>query len=134
MDKVKSKLTLLSVQDFIRASMTCINHFYRHNATSYNELGNRLHHLFTAQEHLYAYLDPMKWGSVSRPSSRIEVSSGPKDVGQSSCNAQLYMSKLDIQKLVSLIVVGSFHYKLDVVGLSVLACALTLYHVSRLFL
>ncbi|KAI8788313.1 zinc finger FYVE domain-containing protein 26 [Biomphalaria glabrata] len=57
----------LFMKDYIRASMTCVSHFYQKSATSYLDLFGRMQFLYTAQQHLQAYLDPSQWGSVPHP-------------------------------------------------------------------
>ncbi|CAL1527591.1 unnamed protein product [Lymnaea stagnalis] len=61
----------LFMKDYIRASMTCITHFYQRGAHSYLDLSGRMQFLFTAQQHLQAYLDPSQWGSVHHPLAPI---------------------------------------------------------------
>ncbi|KAK6181134.1 hypothetical protein SNE40_009062 [Patella caerulea] len=55
------------MKDYLRAAMTCISHFYQQGCQSYLDLAKRIQYLFTAQQHMNAYLDPSKWGSVKHP-------------------------------------------------------------------
>lgn len=74
------KLLIFIFQDFIRAAMTCINHFYHEGAQSYLDLAGRLQFLFIAQEHMQAYLDPQKWGAVRHPLVSPSTPPVPVDV------------------------------------------------------
>ncbi|KAK3587800.1 hypothetical protein CHS0354_042763 [Potamilus streckersoni] len=57
----------LFMKDFIRAGMTCFTYFYTHGARSYLDLAKSIQHLFSAQQHMQAYLDPTQWGNVRHP-------------------------------------------------------------------
>lgn len=98
----------LLMKDFLRAAMTCITHFYQHGAQTYLNLAGRLEFLFVAQEHMQAYLDPQRWGSVrhplvtpathtSPPVSGSPRTQGGEGAGEQAC-AQLSMSKEDVVK------------------------------------
>ena len=54
-------------QDFIRAGVTCYTYFYQQGAQSYIDLARKIQYLFTAQQHMQAYLDPAQWGNVQHP-------------------------------------------------------------------
>ncbi|KAL3872697.1 hypothetical protein ACJMK2_035906 [Sinanodonta woodiana] len=57
----------LFMKDFIRAGMTCFTSFYAEGAQSYLDLAKRIQHLFSAQQHMQAYLDHTQWGNVKHP-------------------------------------------------------------------
>ncbi|KAL4238418.1 hypothetical protein ACF0H5_003126 [Mactra antiquata] len=59
----------LFMKDFIRAGMSCFTYFYQEGAQNYLDLSRRINHLFTAQQHMQAYLDPTHWGNVQHPLS-----------------------------------------------------------------
>ncbi|ESP02327.1 hypothetical protein LOTGIDRAFT_238051 [Lottia gigantea] len=65
------------MKDYLRAAMTCITHFYQQGCQSYLDLNKHIQYLFTAQQHMQAYLDPSKWGSVKHP---FNSTSGKKGV------------------------------------------------------
>lgn len=50
------------MQDFVRASMTCIR-FYQAEARSYSNLAYKIDHLYEAQKHLQVGLDGTQWGT-----------------------------------------------------------------------
>lgn len=57
----------LFMKDYIRAGITCYTYFYQQGAQSYIDLARRIQYLFTAQQHMQAYLDPAQWGNVQHP-------------------------------------------------------------------
>ncbi|XP_076441937.1 uncharacterized protein LOC143280973 isoform X2 [Babylonia areolata] len=95
------------MKDFLRAAMTCINHFYQHGAHSYLDLAKRLQFLFIAQEHMQAFLDPLKWGAVRHPSvsppSPIGGDSPLRSQAAQQAAAQMCMSKEDIARNIRVI-------------------------------
>ena len=110
-DSLRSHVILLHAnklsQDFLRAAMTCITHFYQQGAQSYLDLASRLQFLFIAQEHMQAFLDPVKWGAVRHPAvSPLTPTRGDKhssrqpDGGSAGGQgaAQMCMSKEDITR------------------------------------
>ncbi|KAL8592594.1 hypothetical protein ACOMHN_026524 [Nucella lapillus] len=98
------------MKDFLRAAMTCINHFYQQGAQSYLDLAGRLQFLFIAQEHMQAFLDPVKWGAVRHPSVTPITpplssagDSSPRLSAVQSAASQMVMSKEDITRNLRLI-------------------------------
>lgn len=95
------------MKDFLRAAMTCINHFYQQGAQSYLDLASRLQFLFIAQEHMQAFLDPLKWGAVRHPTvSPITPPAGespPRVQTTQQMGSQMCMSKEDITRNLRLI-------------------------------
>ncbi|KAH9515330.1 hypothetical protein Btru_014177, partial [Bulinus truncatus] len=84
----------LFMKDYIRASMTCVSHFYQKGASHYLDLCGRMQFLYTGQLHLQAYLDPSQWGSVPHPlaprtPSKIQTQSWDKSSLESAARMTL---------------------------------------------
>ena len=63
-------VAMILFQDYFRAAMTCIKHFYQAGAGSYAVLFQRVKHLHDAKQHLESYLEQQQWGALNIHCSR----------------------------------------------------------------
>ncbi|XP_035827727.1 zinc finger FYVE domain-containing protein 26 [Aplysia californica] len=99
----------LFMKDYIRASMTCVSYFYQRGARTYLDLCGRLQFLFTAQQHLQAYLDPSQWGSVRHPLAPVTPVQGSSrqqlswDKSSADTAARMTLSTDEVKKHIRII-------------------------------
>ncbi|XP_052767439.1 zinc finger FYVE domain-containing protein 26-like isoform X2 [Mya arenaria] len=89
------------MKDFLRAGMTCFTFFYQEGAQSYLDLAHRINYLFTAQQHMQAYMDPAHWGNVQHPLSTKQGTG--KDKKAESASVRLVKGHEDVSKYIKTI-------------------------------